>query len=393
MPGEKIFLMNTTALIEERRPWLKKSELVSGLTQASSGPNTSILSRIVAAFRKAKQIEREFGVIRGGPWRRILCDHMGELTDLLEAGSLGPLNAYLQQLAIRQAGHGYYQGKATYDAIHTSPEAQRQRLLWIADSVCGLAEWLGVMGVSCPEGRPTVPHLPPPLEDLVVSIESQIGMPIQVPNICGGLFGLAAGGGVVHVRSTTAVYAALRIQRSLLDRNNLSLEQTRICEIGAGIGLVPFFLGRLGAKDMTLVDLPELNAVQAFFLSQALPNHQLILFAESTSPSESAVRIMPDFEFLSKPQGSFDMIFNQDSLPELELADVLRYIDVIQRRTRLFLSFNQETRVPLGMQPGVGFLPSILPDSLHIRCLERSPAWLRNGYVEELFACGGKTPL
>ena len=381
--------MDHAALIEQRRPWLRESELVASQTRAAAGPDSTVLRRIVAAFRQAKQAERDLGVVRGGPWQRIRSDHMGELTALLEAGHPEPLNAYLRELAIRQAGHGFFQGKPTLDVIHANPSSQRQRLLWIADSVCGLAEWLGLTGVSCPEGRQTVPASPPQLDDLVARIESRIGMPLHVPDICGGLFGLAAGGGVVHVRSTTAVYAALRIRQSLRDRNLRSLDQSRICEIGPGIGLVTFILGRLGARELTLVDLPELNAMQAYFLAQALPDYPLSLFGEPALPPGPAVHIMPDFEFLPGAAGRFDLIFNQDSLPELDLETVRRYLDVIPRSTRLFLSFNQETRVPTGTPPGAAFLPRLLPDAPEVRCLERSPSWLRAGYVEELFACGG----
>ncbi|MBM4059366.1 MAG: putative sugar O-methyltransferase, partial [Planctomycetes bacterium] len=365
----------------------RESELASGLTRGASGPDHGILLRIITAFTRSKQAEHDMGVIRGGPWQRIRSDHMGELTALLEAGRPEPLNDYLRELAIRQAAHGFFQGKPTFDVINASPSSQRQRLLWIADSVCGLAEWLGVMGVACPEGRPTVPAPPPTLDELATRIEDRIGLPIRVPEICGGLFGLASGGGVVHVRSTTAVYAALRIQRSLRDREQRSLDQSRICEIGPGIGLVASVLGRLGAGDLTLVDLPEVNAMQAYFLAQALPNHRLTLFAEPAPPTGPTLRIMPDFECLSGAAGRFDLIFNQDSLPEFDLETVRRYLDVIPRSTRLFLSFNQETRVPIGTPAGAGFLPSLLPDSQQVRCLERSPAWLRAGYVEELFAC------
>jgi len=382
--------MDHAALIEQRRPWLRESELVARSTQAATGPDPVILERIVAAFRRAKQAERDLGVVRGGPWQRIRSEHMGELTSLLEVGHPAPLNDYLRELAIRQAGHGFFQGKPTFDVIDANPASQRQRLLWIADSVCGLAEWLGLVGVSCPEGRPTAPAPPPQLDELAARIEARTGLPLRVPDICGGLFGLAAGGGVVHVRSTTAVYAALRIQRALRDCERRPLEQSRVCEIGPGIGLVAFMLGRLGARELTLVDLPELNAMQAYFLAQALPNHPLALFAEPDPPPGPALRIVPDFEFLSGSTGRFDLIFNQDSLPELDLETVRRYLDLIPRGCRLFLSFNQETRVPVGTPPGAAFLPALLPDSQQVRCLERSPSWLRAGYVEELFACAAE---
>jgi len=245
------------------------------------------------------------------------------------------------------------------------------------------------MGVSCPEDRPTAAAPPPTMDELVARIEARTGLPLAVPDICGGLFGLAAGDGVVHLRSTSAVYAALKIQRTLQDREQRSLDRSRVCEIGPGIGLVEFVLGRLGARELVLVDLPELNAIQAYFLAQALPHHRLTLFEELEPSDGPSVRIMPDFAFLSGSAGGFDLIFNQDSLPELDLDTVRRYLDLIPRSTRSFLSINQETRVPVGTPPGAAFLPGLLPDSPQVRCLERSPSWLRAGYVEELFSCTG----
>jgi len=380
--------MDHSALIEHRRPWLREATLLGGLTQPAGGPSSDVLLRISAAYRRAKQAERDLGVVRSGPWQKIRSDHMGELTSLLDAGRPEPLNDYLRELAIREAGHGFFQGKPTFDVVHATPVSQRQRLVWIADSVCGLAEWLGVMGVSCPESRVAASDPPPALDELVARIEATTGLPLAVPDICGGLFGLAVGGRIVHLRSTTAVYAALRIQRWLRDRDGRSLDQARVCEIGPGIGLVASVLGRLGARQLVLVDLPELNAMQAYFLAQALPRHQLALFDEPAPPPGPALVIMPDFTFLAGSAGHFDLVFNQDSLPELDLDTVRRYVEAIPRSTRAFFSINQESRVPVGTPPGAAFLPGLLPDSPQVRCLERSPHWLRAGYVEEVFVCG-----
>lgn len=373
-------------LIELRRPWLRELPLREGLTQAARGPGSEILLRIIAAYRRAKMAEQDLGVIRGGPWQRIHRDHMGELVSLLEAGHPEPLNDYLRELAVRHAGHGFYQGKPTYDAILASAAAKRRRLLWIADSIYGLAEWLGILGVACLE-NPKVSPTPPPLEQLVARIERETGLSLAMPDICGGLFGLAVAGGVIHVRSTAAVYAALRIQRWLRDWDRRSLQRSRICEIGPGIGLLPAVLGRLSAEELVLVDLPELNAIQAYFLAQTLPDHRLILFAEPCPPDLPSVRILPDFEFLSGSVPRCDLVFNQDSLPELDLETARKYLDLIPRSARYFLSINQESRVPDGAPTGRAFLPGMLPDSTGVRCLERFPAWLRAGYVEELFSC------
>lgn len=379
--------MDHVALIEARRPWLRDRRLRAGLTGSRSTAAPDVLDRILHAYRLASAAERDRGMVRSGPWQRIRSNQMGELVALLEAGRAGPLAEYLRELPVRQAGHGFFQGKPTYDATTIDSAAERRRLLWIADSICGLAEAIGVLGVVCPEGRPTIPGPPPPLEEIVDRIEAATGLPLGVPDICAGLFGLAVGDRVVHVRSVCAIYAALRIRTGLTASDGPPLAECRICEIGPGIGLVPTILGSLGAGEMLLVDLPELNAMQAFFLSQSLPTHPLVLHGEPPPVAGPFLRIIPDFEFLEGSLPPLDLVFNQDSLPEMDLATVRRYLTRIPRVARHFLSINQETRVPEGTPLAEGFLPGMLRAAPDWQCLYRMPAWVRAGYVEELFRC------
>lgn len=382
--------MHFADLIEQRRPWLAGTAMRSGLTRALGEPAADVLDRIIRAYRHASAAERDRGVVRSGPWHRIRSEHMGELVSLLEAGQPAALAAHLRALPTRQAGHGFFQGTATFAATTADPVAERRRLVWIMDALCGLAESLGVLGVVCPEGRPTIPCDPPSVDTLVERIESVTGLPLGVPHICAGLFGLAAGDRVVHVRSACAVYAACRIRDWLAERAGTPLEDCRIGEIGPGIGLVPTLLGTLGARHLVLVDLPELNAMQAYFLSQSLPSHRLLLFGEPAPADGATVRIMPDFEFLDGSPPRLDLLFNQDSLPELDLPTVRRYLDRIPQACRYFLSINQETRVPEGTPLAGGFLPSMLRDAAGYRSLYRMPAWCRAGYLEEMFSCGDK---
>lgn len=382
--------MHFADLIEHRRPWLGTAVLRPGLTRALSEPADDVLERIIRAYRLASEAERDRGVVRGGPWRRIRSEHMGELVSLLEAGQPGPLAAYLRELPVRQAGHGFFQGQATFDATTADPAAERRRLVWIMDALCGLGEALGVLGVVCPEGRATIPCDPPAVDPLVERIESVTGLPLGVPHISAGLFGLAAGDRVVHVRSACAVYAACRIRDWLAERAGKPLKDCRIGEIGPGIGLVPTLLGSLGARQLVLIDLPELNAMQAYFLSQSLPSHRLSLFGEPSTADRETVTIMPDYEFLEGSTPLFDLLFNQDSLPELDLPTVRRFLGRIPQACRYFLSINQETRIPEETPLEGGFLPSMLRDAIGLRCLYRMPAWCRAGYLEEMFSCGGE---
>jgi len=379
-------------LIEARRPWLRDLPLRPGLTRARSEPDDTILDRIVAAYRLAAAAEQDRGVVRDGPWSRIRSQHMGELTALLAAGNPRPLAEYLRELPRRSAGHGFFQGRPTLDEITRDHHQERGRLAWTMDAVCGLAEFLGVLGVVCPEAPPTIPVAPPTVDELVARIEAATGLPITVPEVFAGLHGVAVGDRVVHVRSACAVYAALRIRDWLTEREGRPLAGCTICEVGPGVGLVPAALGALGARRMHLVDLPELNAIQAYFLAQALPGHRLTLFGEPPAADEPTVRILPDFEFLAGEAPRCDLVFNQDSLPEIDLNAVRRYLDRIAGVTKYFFSINQETRVPVGTPLAGGFLPSLVRETHSLRRLERMPSWCRSGYLEELFVSADPHP-
>jgi hypothetical protein len=384
--------MTPFELIESRRPWLRNLQFRAGLTGARPARDNVILDRIVAAYRLASAAERDHGVVRGGPWSSIRKQHMGQLMGLLTAGHHEPLAEYLRELPNQTAGHGFFQGKITMDNIMQDHQLERGRLLWIMDSICGLAEFLGLLGVICPEAPPTIPIAPPSVEELVGRIERATGLPLAVPEVFAGLHGIAVGDGVVHMRSVCAVYAALRIRALLADREHRILANCTICEIGPGVGLVPAALGRLGADRMLLVDLPELNAIQAYFLSQTLPSHRLSLFGEPPIADGPMVKIMPDFEFLCSDQPHCDLVFNQDSLPEIDLDGVHRYLDRIGLITKYFLSFNQETRVPNGTPLAGGFLTSLVREGHLLRPLERMPTWCRAGYIDELFVSLAKRP-
>jgi hypothetical protein len=104
------------------------------------------------------------------------------------------------------------------------------------------------------------------------------------------------------------------------------------------------------------------------------------------------VRIVPDFEFLAGDVPRCDLIFNQDSLPEIDLHGVRRYLDRIARTTTYFLSINQETRVPVGTPLAGGFLPSMVRPPHPLRRLERMPSWCRAGYLEEIFVSADQRP-
>ena len=104
------------------------SDISIGETKA---PATSLpgvaVDRIVEAYHRA---------IEGGSlglgvdmWTVIRRDFFGDFVDLLRAKDTRAIVDYLQELPRQSAGHGFYQGRAAYDAAMASEQAARERSL------------------------------------------------------------------------------------------------------------------------------------------------------------------------------------------------------------------------------------------------------------------------
>jgi len=80
---------------------------------------------------------------------------------------------------------------------------------------------------------------------------------------------------------------------------------------------------------------------------------------------------LPPNEFLTT-KGRYDLILNVDSLTEMARETAQAYCDAICRRSSAFLSINHEG------------LPFTVADLMPRGFDQRSPYWMRPGYVEEL---------
>jgi hypothetical protein len=64
------------------------------------------------------------------------------------------------------------------------------------------------------------------------------------------------------MRVLEAIYAAWRLKQ-IAEAHGA----TRICEIGAGAGLTAYYAALLGLTEYVIIDLPTVNAVQAYMLA------------------------------------------------------------------------------------------------------------------------------
>ena len=253
------------------------------------------------------------------------------------------------------------------------------------DHILNLAVFLGILPIETPEapgvswGRNI--HLDH--NSVIEQIESKIGFPISPEKLVSPTLGIQSKNGPVHYRHVNALYAALRI-RELTDSDSA------VVEIGGGLGLVAYYLRKLGYKDITLVDMPLANVFSGNFLIGQFGSDVVCLDGDDWE--EGKIRIVSDNRFLQNEEGKiYDIAVNQDSFTEIDRRIVNKYIDLISKTTRkFFFSINHEApenkSVSLEEKVYVTVKQSILDYGHCYRKIYRQPYWIRQGYVEELWA-------
>jgi hypothetical protein len=198
--------------------------------------------------------------------------------------------------------------------IGNDEESHRQRALY---SIKKLAEALGAK------------------EDFN-DIENKLGFKLDMPSFIGGRKVLYTDWGIITDRHVHYLWVLKKIIDLFPDRN------TRIIEIGAGLGLLGYFLDRAGYKDYTSIDLAYPSACQSYFLHKNLPDREIILSGEKINPFryayKNSLKLLHSTDF-KNVKGRWDIMINMDSLPEMKIEEATKYID---SDAPLLLSINRE---------------------------------------------------
>lgn len=287
-------------------------------------------------------------------------------------------DALLRNVFSTPLSHGFQQGEIVARALLTSTQSRDHVLTNYVDKLLALASFLRVIPIQNPEQGDFSSHLRRNPDSLMDEIEEKIGIAIRAPAFQGGLWGLKTRRGLFSDRDFLALFIALRI------RDLVAGTTARICEIGAGAGYVAYYCRLLGYNDFTIIDLPTVGAVQAYFLARNLGPDKVFLAGEAAS--ENGVKILSPDDF-HRDSTRWDIVVNVDSLPEMASAVMEKYLKRIATASRLFLSINQEahnqrTGAQGDFQERVGDVIDKL--DLFSRAY-RAPFWMRRGYAEELY--------
>lgn len=272
------------------------------------------------------------------------------------------LAAMLAGLFQSHLAHGIAMGRTTATLARHAPE---QFAAGWCDRLLRLAEALAVAHVRSPEqsdyGAPLT------FADLHARIESALGFPLRFPDV-GAPYGVRLGGSLLPEHAFSHAYAAWRIGQ---------LGGTRFAEIGGGFGGLAWFM-RTPRRRHTILDLPFTNALQGWFLLKA--GLDVSLHGEA----EAAIRVLPWWEI--ERDETYDIVINQDSIPEMPPETASGYVARIRAIAPLFYSINQEAAAPNTEAFRQVIVPELVARDGGYRRLSRNLFWLRDGYVEEVYA-------
>ncbi len=349
----------------------------------SPTPPLNLAEEIPLADRLLQAYESAVGTDTG-PARRAE-DVWTQLEDTFFSDFLGivrrkdaeALAVYMRDFFSKPISHGTFQGAAATASIKATAAP-----LFVTghymDFLASLAEAVGALRVENPESQGHYgENLFRSPDEVVERINTALGIDIVPPNVAGDKGGIPTARGIIAASDLRAVYAAYRIRELIGSIGNAS-----VCEIGGGIGGVAYYCWQMGIRDYTIIDLPHIGLMQAYWLIRALPDARIVLCGEKDN-GKPAIRLLPPPMF---GQRRFDLIYNQDSFPEMHPEHSLAYLEKGKRIAPAVLSINQESE---SYQTATSRLPVVsdLVDRVGgYRRVYRFPHWLRVGYVEELYA-------
>lgn len=334
----------------------------------------ALAKRILAAYGRAMNASPA-SADRHDNWTHVQQLVMGDYLDILRRNDAEAFAQYMRDFYARPVSHGTYQGEEATRALEV---AGGSAAATFQDWLASLAESVGVARVEDPlqHGHYGENLFREPNE-LVDAIDAAVGVSIVPPAVSGGKFGIQTRAGLLNGVDLRGFYAAHRIKELIGGERNAS-----VCEIGGGIGTAAYFAYRLGIRNITIIDLPIIGVMQAYWLIQALPDAPIVLYGE-TDPAASAIRLLPPPAFGDRKH---DLVYNQDSFPEMHRDYIVEYLRTIRKVAPALLSINQEAEGPQTATSRQLVLHEIVSEVGGFRRLYRFPHWLRVGYVEELYA-------
>jgi hypothetical protein len=348
---------------------------------AISDSDVVLAWRLIDAYRKAEENAPPNSTAED-MWSWIFKTRQRELSTALDSEDAHGLATLLATMFRQDFVLGMASGPLLSET--RSKLASRIWCLRTLDWLVSLAEALGAAPVENPEQGSTGLAFEAGIDQLLAAINRELGFKLDFPRV-GAPCGLEIDGHLITPDTPDQVYAAVRLDQAIglhIDRASHSGSSPHVIEIGGGYGgMCYWFLRRREAPaHYTIVDLPIINVLQGYFLVRALGSDRVSFYGESGKE----VQLIPNFA-LAEIETPFDVLVNKDSMPEMPPSEMMRYLGWGGEYCRgFFYSYNQEAGASfLGKSQGV--VSRAVEGTGKFERLRRDGAWVRPGYVEEIY--------
>jgi hypothetical protein len=361
--------------IGDKRP--RVSLGVSGKVAAHHSQDDPLSLRLIKAFEySARNASAGSGI-----WKRLEEGHHQKLVQALRERRPELLSKLLSEMYQEEFLVGIDQNSILTKDIFSTDAEGTGYLVHVKDRLVGLAEAIGCLPLENPESGRWAENIFVDTDDLVETIETAMGIPIAPPDVGVGRYGLRTSRGIFNYRDVQALFTAWRIKELLKKSTNPC-----VCEIGGGLGKVAYYCRRLGIRNYTIIDLPQVNAFQGYYLLKSLPGEKVVLYGEDDGAGMEGLRIYPSSAFSALKDDTFDLVVNQDSMPEMGREVALNYLTEIGKKSRdRFLSINHESEARITATEAHPVMFKLIEEVGGYERIYRMPFWLRHGYTEELY--------
>ena len=255
------------------------------------------------------------------------------------------------------------------------------------DNIISLSSYLGCTRYESPQQGDYAKYSLLEIENIIALIENKINTNISFPNI-GSPYGIIVKDKLLTIEDKEHLYTALRIKEYLISLNLLKKSNKfNFLEIGGGYGGLCRWLNIIledNINTYTIVDLPLISQIQAFFLANYF-NKNKLTFSNEKNNSNSKIILKSNKEYLEGSEDNYNIVINQNSMPEMTDQIVEEYINKISNHNlNCFISFNHEAISKHFNQKQVS-VHEICSKNLKLNLVFRNPSFMRNGYLEEVY--------
>ena len=329
-------------------------------SRPSSSPEDALIGeRIIKAW---KHVELSKHADTTGMWAGRM-DSFPSLQRAIAGGDGAAVAKVLSNMFQSHIAHGLAMGRATGAFARQFP---RQMAAAWTDRLIRISEAVGAAPVRSAEQGDYAAVLETNVT--IAQVEKHLGFSLEFPDV-GAPYGVFAARGILPEHAFSMAYAAWRIMQATKSK--------RIAEIGGGFGGLCWYM-RHAKANYTIFDLPFTCVLQSYFLIKA--GLDVSLYGEA----DASVRILPWWEINNEQ--SFDLVINQDSIPEMPAQAGEAYIKRIKEIAPLFYSINQEAAALNTSDFNQLIVSELVNIAGGYRRQHRNIFWLRDGYVEELYS-------